>query len=307
MLVKGLFVPYRVDTPVDDDARTNNSQGQAYPANYQPTQQISAQQTTAQQQVVIDDAQLRKMRNQQRPSLWKRNKFRIVTLVLIAINVVVYAIEVVLSGFDFEINVYVLVDMGAMYAPWVESAADLYRFVAPMFLHMDLLHLAFNMVALYSVGEVLERTLGKGNYIALYFIGGITGNAVSYVVDMLTGSYAVSAGASTSVFALFVAVALLGVLHKGNRHLYAQYSRSMLVIIVINIVYSLVVPGISIAGHLGGAVGGLFAMFMLPAKNLRVPTVVRILVAILWVVAMVAMLGSLVFGTAAILPIQAYA
>ena len=153
-----------------------------------------------------------------------------------------------------------------MYAPLVQSPADLYRFVTPMFLHMDLMHLGFNMVALYSVGEVLERTLGRGNYLALYFIAGITGNAVSYAADVLLGGgSAVSAGASTSVFGLFVAVALLAVLHKGNRSLFTQYSKGML---------------------------GVIAMFMIPAASLRVPNPVRVVVAVLWVAALVWLLVS---------------
>lgn len=236
---------------------------------------------------VIDDEQLKRMMAATRPSFLERNRYRLVTLVLIAINVLVYALEVVLSGLNVNVSTRVLVDMGAMYAPLVQSPLDLYRFVTPMFLHMDLMHLGFNMVALFSVGEVLERVLGRGNFLALYFVGGITGNAVSYLADVLAGGLpSVSAGASTSVFALFVAVALLGVLHKGNRHVFAQYSRSMLAIIGINVVYTFLVPGISVSGHLGGALGGLIAMLMIPAKSLRVPNGVRVVVAVLWVAAM---------------------
>lgn len=219
-------------------------------------------------------------------TFFQRNAYQAVTLVLIAINVVVYAVEVFLSGFSFDISSRVLVGMGAMYPPLVQSAADLYRFVTPMFLHLDLMHLAFNMVALYSVGEVLERVLGRGSFLALYFVGGITGNAVSYMADVLSGGMpTVSAGASTSVFALFVAVALLAVLHRGNRRAFAQYSKSMLAIIGVNVAYTFLVPGISVSGHLGGALGGLIAMFMVPAKSLRVPMPVRIAVAVLWAAA----------------------
>ena len=158
---------------------------------------------------------------------------------------------------------------------------------------MDLMHLGFNMVALYSVGEVLERTLGKGSYLALYFIAGITGNAVSYAADVLLGGgSAVSAGASTSVFGLFVAVALLAVLHKGNRSLFTQYSKGMLGVIAVNVAYTLLVPNISVSGHLGGALGGLVAMFMIPAASLRVPNPVRVVVAVLWVAALVWLLVS---------------
>ncbi|MEG0324756.1 MAG: rhomboid family intramembrane serine protease [Raoultibacter sp.] len=241
----------------------------------------------------IDDEQLKKLMASNRPNIIQRNKFRMVTLTLIAINVFVFALEMALSGFRVNIPTGVLVNMGAMYAPLIQSVGDVYRFVTPMFLHVDLMHLGFNMVALFSVGEVLERVLGKGNYLLLYFIGGITGNALSYAADIFTaGAPAVSAGASTSVFALFVAVALLGVLHKSNRSYFAQYSKSMLAIIGVNVAYTFLIPSISISGHLGGALGGLIAMFMIPAKSLRVKTPVRIIVAVLWVASLVYLLVS---------------
>ena len=245
------------------------------------------------QRNVIDDEQFKRMMASSQPSFFERNRYRMVTLVLIALNVAAFAVEAALSGMRVNISTMTLVDMGAMYAPLIQSPIDLYRFVAPMFLHMDLMHLGFNMVALYSVGEVLERVLGKGNYLALYFIAGVTGNAVSYAADVLLGAGpSVSAGASTSVFGLFVAVALLGLLHKGNRSFFAQYSKSMLAVIGVNVAYTLLVPSISVSGHLGGALGGLIAMFMIPAKNLRVPTAVRIPVAVLWVAALVWLLAS---------------
>ena len=244
------------------------------------------------QRPVVDDEQLKRMMSSNRPDFLQRNRFRLVTLALIAVNVLVFATEVLLSGMRFEVPTPVLVEMGAMYAPLVQ-AGELFRLFTPMFLHMDLMHLAFNMVALYSVGEVLERVLGRGNFLLLYFVGGITGNAVSYAADVLLGGGpTVSAGASTSVFGLFVAVALLGVLHKGNRRMFAEYSKGMLGIIGVNVAYTLLVPSISVSGHLGGALGGLVAMFMIPAKNLRVPNAVRIVVAVAWVAALLLLMAS---------------
>lgn len=241
---------------------------------------------------VIDDDQLKRMMKASKGSFFQRNSYQAITLLLIAINVAVYVVEVVLSGLQFDISSRVLVEMGAMYPPLVQSAADLYRFVTPMFLHLDLMHLAFNMVALYSVGALLEQVLGKANFVLLYFIGGITGNAVSYLAGVAEGGMVVSAGASTSVFGLFVATALLGVLHREGREFFAEYSKGMWGVIAANVAYSFLVPGISISGHLGGALGGAIAMFMVPEPGLRVPAIVRIVVAIAWVAFLGWMLAS---------------
>lgn len=233
---------------------------------------------------VIDDDQLKRMMKASKGSFFQRNSYQAITLLLIAINVAVYAVEVVLSGFHFDISSQVLVEMGAMYPPLIQSVADLYRFVTPMFLHLDLMHLAFNMVALYSVGALLEQVLGRANFVLLYFVGGITGNAISYLAGVAEGGMVVSAGASTSVFGLFVATALLGVLHREGREFFAEYSKGMWGVIAANVAYSFLVPGISISGHLGGALGGAIAMCMVPEPGLRVPAIVRIVVAIAWVV-----------------------
>ncbi len=235
----------------------------------------------------LDDDAIKRMMKGSTPSFLDRYGSCIVTLALIAINMVVFVVEVLMSH-SLDIDSYTLFDMGAMFAPAVQSASDLYRFVAPMFLHVDLMHLLFNMAALYSVGIMLEGFLGRWNYLLLYFIGGITGNVVSYVADMLTDSMVVSAGASTSIFGLFVAAAMLGVLSngpRGQRAALLQYSKGFLGVIVINIVYTLAMPSISISGHLGGAIGGLIAMFIIPSRNLRVPNVVRIVVAVAWAAA----------------------
>lgn len=256
------------------------------------TDQIPSYDNRSGQRQVIDDEQLKRMMKASQPSFMEKYGSCIVTLVLIAMCVVIYVIEVLKSGFNTSISTMVLFDMGAMYAPAIGSPADWYRFVAPMFLHVDFMHLLFNMGALYSCGVLLEHLLGRWNFLLLYFVAGITGNALCYMVDMMTGSYYVSAGASTSIFGLFVAAALLGILSKRNRAFFLQYSKGMLSIIAINIVYTLLVPSISVSGHLGGALGGLLAMFMIPSKNLRVPLAVRIGVSVIWVLAIAHVLAT---------------
>lgn len=253
-----------------------------------PQRPAAAHGPAPQQRTVIDDAQLKRMMRSQEGFL-QRNRHQLVTLILIAINVAVYLVEVALSGLRLDVPTSVLVSMGAMFPPLVQGPLDLYRFVVPMFLHMDLMHVLMNMVALYSVGVVLERILGKGNFILLYVAAGITGNVASYVAALVTGDVmTVSAGASTSVFGLFAAVALLGFVGRGDRRFLMAYSKGMLAVIVVNIAYSLLVPGISISGHLGGAAGGAIAMLACPSKNLRTPAALRAAMAVLWVAAMAA-------------------
>lgn len=240
----------------------------------------------------IGDEDLQRMMKSNEPSFMDRYGYCIVTFVLIAVNVVVFVIECIMSGSILSVDSYTLINMGAMFAPMIQSPLDLYRLVTPMFLHIDIEHLLFNMLALYSVGIMLEGVLGRWNYLLLYFISGITGNLACYLTSMVSGELVVSAGASTSIFGLFVAAALLGVLSKNGRNVLMEYSKGFLGVIVFNIIYSLLVPGVSIAGHLGGAIGGLIAMFMVPSKNLRVPPAVRIVVSAIWVLLVVFVLVS---------------
>ena len=130
-------------------------------------------------------------------------------------------------GIGFDISTRVLIDMGAMLPAAITSPADFYRFVTPMFLHLDVMHLLMNMMALYSVGALLEQVLGRANFVLLYFIAGITETWSRMRPTWCSArGMTVSAGASTSVFGLFVAVALLGVLCRGDRHFIREYSRA---------------------------------------------------------------------------------
>ncbi len=256
---------------------------------------------------VIGDDEFKRMMRASTPGVIAQNSYQAVTLAIIAVNVIVYAVEFVLSGFNQSISTDVLVDMGAMFPPAVQSPADAYRFVVPMFLHMDVMHLLFNVAAIYSVGALLEQVLGKGSFVLLYLVAGITGNVASYLTALLTGDVlVVSAGASTSAFGLFLAVALLGVFCRDDRAFLREYGKGMWAVIGVNVAYSLLVPGISISGHLGGAVGGIIALLMLPSRATRIPVAVRIIVAVLWLAAVAAVvlqgeaLGSLLGLSAAL-------
>jgi membrane associated rhomboid family serine protease len=148
---------------------------------------------------------------------------------------------------------------GILYSYDVFAQGEVYRFVTSMFLHAGVIHLALNMWALWVVGRVIEQALGPGRFLGLYLVSGLGGSLAVY---LFTGpTYTV--GASGAIFGLFGALFIL--LRRVGRD-----ASSMLSLIVINVVFTFLVPGISIAGHLGGLATGTVAALGLayaPQKN----------------------------------------
>lgn len=122
---------------------------------------------------------------------------------------------------------------------------EYYRLFTAMFMHYGLVHLLMNMWALWILGRSLEAALGPVRFLALYLIAGLGGNVAAYVFQ----PGALSAGASTALFGLFAALFLA--LRRLGRD-----TSAVLPVIIINLVFTFAVPGISIAGHIGGLVTG---------------------------------------------------
>lgn len=137
---------------------------------------------------------------------------------------------------------------------------QVWRLITPVFLHASLIHIAFNMYALYAIGPVLERFYGRGRFLTLYFIAGFAGNVGSFLF-----SSANSLGASTAVFGLLGAE---GVFFYQNRQLFGQMARNSLTNVIMIAAVNLIIglrPGIDNWGHLGGLIGGVaFAWFAGP-------------------------------------------
>jgi rhomboid protease GluP len=121
-----------------------------------------------------------------------------------------------------------------------------------MFLHGSLIHIAFNMYALYRFGPGLERFYGHVRFLALYFVAGFAGNVVSFAM-----SSAASLGSSTAIFGLLGAE---GVFLYQNRKVFGRQTQQALqqviMLAVINLAIGLT-PGIDNWGHMGGLIGGV--------------------------------------------------
>jgi membrane associated rhomboid family serine protease len=126
------------------------------------------------------------------------------------------------------------------------ATGEYYRLFTAMFLHYGILHLAMNMYALWVLGRNLEAALGPVRFLGLYLLAGLGGNVAAY---LFTAPNAATAGASTAVFGLFAAIFVI------MRRL-GQSTAQILPVIIINVVFTLTVPSISVAGHFGGLVVG---------------------------------------------------
>ncbi len=128
-----------------------------------------------------------------------------------------------------------------------------YRIVTPIFLHAGLMHLGFNMYALFQVGRVLETMIGTRSFVVFYFIGGVTSTLCSFAL-----SDALSVGASGCLYAVLLG---LFVLQRYEGKLASELGMSMPksplgTLIILNGLITFVIPNIDWAAHLGGAIAG---------------------------------------------------
>jgi rhomboid protease GluP len=195
-----------------------------------------------------------------------------VTYVLMGIIICVYllqAVSVLIFGIDLPAALGVKANS-------LIAQGQLWRLITPMFLHASpdpqnltasLLHVGFNLYALYLLGPGLERFYGHKRFLALFMLSGFAGNVMSFLF-----STAPSLGASTAIFGLIGAE---GVFLYQNREILGdsarQGLRNVIVIALINLFIG-ITPGSNIDnwGHIGGLLGGvLFGWFAGPVLKVE--------------------------------------
>jgi len=176
-----------------------------------------------------------------------------VTLGIIAVCVAVFLLSTLGGGNFLALTNESAVRWGALYPPLVR-AGEWWRLITAGFLHGGLMHIAFNMFALYSLGAVLEHWQGRARIAALFLFSVLT----SALAAQWFNPKNITLGASGGVFGLlggFIVIALLywkDYPEQTRKQLFGWIPRMLL----INGVISLL-PGISLAGHAGGLVGGM--------------------------------------------------
>ncbi|MDY4858848.1 MAG: rhomboid family intramembrane serine protease [Bacilli bacterium] len=172
----------------------------------------------------------------------------IVTYILIFICILVFILMYVLGNGSKD-N-YTLLVFGANVDTLTKNG-DYYRLFTSMFLHIGILHLLCNMYSLYIIGKEVENVFGKVKYLIIYLLSGIAGSILSLAFNHNT----ICAGASGAIFGLLGALLYFGYYYR--TYLGATLTRSIIPVIVLNLIIGFTSSGIDNAAHIGGLVGGI--------------------------------------------------
>lgn len=189
------------------------------------------------------------------------------TFILLGVNVAVFLAMTIFGalnglGLNGSQDSRVLLIFGAMQNQLI-AQGDYYRLLTSMFLHIGLIHLAFNSYALYIVGQDVERLYGSVRFLLIYFLSGLGGSLASFVL----GAGGISAGASGAIFGLFGASIAYFYLHRETFGPRGQAQlRSLLMLAGINLFLGFTIPGINNLAHMGGLVFGVLLGWLLAPK-----------------------------------------
>ncbi|MFF4256332.1 rhomboid family intramembrane serine protease [Streptomyces sp. NPDC001663] len=186
---------------------------------------------------------------------------RLVTKILIGLCIAAYLVQVSV-GDSFTNHFEMLGKASANGFPPYEGIAEgqWYRLLTAMFLHASPIHIIFNMLSLWWLGGPLEAALGRARYTALYFVSGLAGSALTY---LLAAPNQPSLGASGAIFGLFGATAVL--MRRLNYDM-----RPIIALLVINLIFTFGWANIAWQAHIGGLVAGLitgYAMVHAPRER----------------------------------------
>lgn len=212
------------------------------------------------------------------------------TVYIVALCVVAYFVEVVLSR-SLDPSVNALFALGALNGEAV-FAGQWWRMLASVFLHGGVLHIAFNMWALFNLGVLAELLYGRRNYVILYLLCGLGGSALS----IMWHPNQIGVGASGAIFG--IAGALLPALKFQRNPRVAAAMRgsfsSIGLFVIYNLLFGAAVPFIDNAAHLGGLITGVVTGYFLPhytveEERAQTGRAIAVFVVAFCVVAMVAL------------------
>ncbi len=179
------------------------------------------------------------------------------TPILLNINLLLFILMVIKGASPVTPTSEELRSWGANYRPDTMNGEP-WRLFTSMFLHFGIIHLAVNMYSLYSLGDLLEKFIGKWRFIALYLFTGLCGSAAS----LWWHNAGVSAGASGAIFGLFGIFAATVTTNLIDPNSRKQLLRGVGLTILINAAIGLW-SGIDNSAHLGGFLSGILGGYLI--------------------------------------------
>lgn len=193
---------------------------------------------------LTDDMNQKTIKNEKKLAKIFSQKKPVMTYALIVINVMIFLLSYIYPNLTRILgNNYIHIQQ-----------MQLYRLVTCMFMHGGILHLIFNMYALYILGSQVERYYGKRRFLLIYFISGILGSVFSCVF-MNTNYYVISIGASGAIFGLMGSIAYFTYYFRAT--LQGILKEQIMPVIIMNLVLGMLIQGIDLFAHIGGIIGGL--------------------------------------------------
>jgi len=185
------------------------------------------------------------------------------TYFIIILNILVYLFSAFYSHSFVNINLDVLLEMGALYGPSTVLKEQWWQLGSAMFLHGGMTHLLMNMFSLYLIGRGAESYFDAKSYISIYLFSGFIGGLVSLYMHPV----GVAVGASGAIFGIFGALAGF---FLANKEKIAEHSKAFMkdfgIIIGINLIIGFSIESVDVSAHVGGLVVGFIGGFML-SKN----------------------------------------
>ena len=190
----------------------------------------------------------RAVRNVARPG-----RHNTVTLVLVFLNILVFVAELAQGVGIQGGGPSSIITQGGLYGPSIANG-QIWRILTSGFIHESLIHVGFNMWALWILGTAFESYVGSRRMILVYAVSLLWGSAGA----LLLSPGALTIGASGAIFGIMGALVVMS-----RQRGIAIMQSGLGVLILLNLVITLTIPDVSIGGHLGGLIGGGLTGFVL--------------------------------------------
>ncbi|WXG02279.1 rhomboid family intramembrane serine protease [Streptococcus agalactiae] len=209
------------------------------------------------------------------------------TVLLVSLTTLVFLLMQLTYGSQAESS-QVIFQFGGIQGDYLKAyPTNLWRLISPIFVHIGWEHFLLNGLALYFVGQMGESIWGSLRFLILYILSGLMGN----IFTLFFTPHVVAAGASTSLFGVFSAIAIAG--YFGKNPYLKQVGKSYQVMILLNLFFNIFTPGVSLAYHVGGLVGGVLVAIFLTKQNgsLLFKTWQSILALMIFIIVSISLIG----------------